>query len=222
MPPMHCPMGGAGGRGAEGEGECGGTRDLCVAGEGQEGGGDSHSGKTKNNGANGDQRGAELLVQVQQPSLQPQPQSQQLFDNHAQLSAAVHTSQEEKSEKSRGIKMLDRTAQPSECRICKKIFPSGNSMFRHLTKRHQFYQENQHKSESMKEESKKQSPRTCDESNPAQWPPAGTWLPTRKGCKAPSFSDQSGIKTLSNDNRFATLSECGEDETYVYFRRAYV
>jgi len=32
------------------------TRDLCVAGEGQEGSGDSHAGKTKNNGAHGDQR----------------------------------------------------------------------------------------------------------------------------------------------------------------------
>ena len=73
MPPMHCPMGGAGGRGAEGEGECGGTRDLCVAGEGQEGGGDSHAGKTKNNGAHSDQRGKheQPLVQEQQPSLQP-------------------------------------------------------------------------------------------------------------------------------------------------------
>jgi len=214
MSPVHCPMGGAGGRGAEGGEEGGVTRDLCVAGEKQEGGGDSHAGKTKKNSAHGDQRGAheQPLVQEQQPSLQPQPQSQQSFDNHVQLSAAVHTSKEEKSEKSRGIKMLDRTAQPSECRMCKKTFPSRNSMFRHLTERRQFYQENQHKSESMEEEAKKQSPRTCDESNPAQWPPSGTWLPTRKGRIASRFINQSGIKTLSNDNRFATLSECGEDE----------
>ena len=131
MPPVHCSMSGAGGRGAERGGEGGGTRDLCVAREGQEGGGDSHAGKTKNNGAHGDQRGEheQPLVQEQQPSLQPQPQSQQLFDNHAQPSAAVHTSQEEKSEKSRDIKMLDRTAQPSECRMCKKKFPSRKSMF---------------------------------------------------------------------------------------------
>jgi len=211
---MHCPMGGAGGRSAEGGEEGGVTRDLCVAGEGQEGGGDSHAGKTKNNGAHGDQRGAheQPLVQEQQPSLQPQPQSQQSFDNHVQLSAAVHILKEEKSEKSRGIKMLDRTAQPSECRMCKKKIPSRNSMFRHLTERHQFYQENQHKSKSIEEEAKKQSLRTCDESNPAQWPPAGTWLPTRKGRSASRFINQSGIKTLSNDNRFATLSECGEDE----------
>jgi hypothetical protein len=89
MPPVHCPMGGAGGRGAEDGEEGGVTRDLCVAGEGQEDGGDSHAGKTKNNGAHGDQRGAhkQPLVQEQQPSLQPQPQSQQSFDNHAQLSA---------------------------------------------------------------------------------------------------------------------------------------
>jgi len=40
--------------------------------------------------------------------------------------------------------------------MCKKTFPSRNSMFQHLTERHQFYQENQHKSESMEEESKKQ------------------------------------------------------------------
>jgi len=85
-------------------------------------------------------------------------------------------------------------------------------MFRHFTARHQFYQENQHQSESMEEEAKKQSPRTCDESNPAQWPPAGTWVPTRKGCSASTFSEQSGIKMLSNDNRFATLSKCGQDE----------
>ena len=51
-------MGGAGGRGAEGGEEGGGTHDLCVAGEGQEGGGDSHAEKTKNNSAHGDQRGA--------------------------------------------------------------------------------------------------------------------------------------------------------------------
>jgi len=109
MPPVHCYMGGEEGSGAEGGREGGGTRDLCVAGEGQEGSGDSHAGKTKNNSAHGDQRGEheQLMVQEQQPSLQPQLQSQQIFDNHAQLSAAVHTSQEEKSEKSRGIKMLD-------------------------------------------------------------------------------------------------------------------
>ena len=115
--------------------------------------------------------------------------------------------------------MLDRKAQPSECRMCKKTFPSRNSIFRHLAERHQFYQENQHKSESMEEEAKKQSSRTCDESNPAQWPPAGTWLPTRKGRNTSRFINQSGNKTLSNDNRFATLSECGEDEAKVYFRR---
>ena len=122
---------------------------TCFAGEGQEGSGDSHAGKTKNNGAHGDQRGKheQPLVQEQQPSLQPQPQSQQLFDSYAQC---IHH-------------RLDRTAQPSECRMCKKIFPSRNSMFRHLTERHQFYQENQHKSESMEEEAKKQSHRTCDE-----------------------------------------------------------
>ena len=77
MSPVHCPMGGAGGRGAEGGGEGGVTRDLCVAREGQEGGGDNHAGKTKNNGTHGDQRGAheQSVVQEQQPSLQPQPQS---------------------------------------------------------------------------------------------------------------------------------------------------
>jgi len=96
--------------------------------------------------------------------------------------------------------------------MCKNIFPSRNFMFRHLTEWHQFYQENQHKSESMEEEAKKQSPRTFDESNPAQWPPAGTWLPTRKGCSASRFSEQLGIKILSNGNRFATLSECGDHE----------
>jgi len=91
-----------------------------------------------------------------------------------QISPPLITVQEEKSEKSRGIEMLDRTAQPCKCKICKKTFPSRNSMFRHLTEQHQFYQENQQKSESMEEEAKQQSPRICDELNPAQWPPAGT------------------------------------------------
>ena len=113
-----------------------------------------------------------------------------------QISPPLITVQEEKSEKSRGIEMLDRTAQPSKCRMCKKTFSSRNSMFRHLTEQHQFYQENQHTSESMEEEAKKQSPRTCDESKPAQWPPAGTWLPTCKGCSASILSEQSGIKML--------------------------
>jgi len=104
--------------------------------------------------------------------------------------------------------------------MCKKTFPSRYYMFRHLTEQHQFYQENRQKSEAMEEEAKKQSPRTCDESNPAQWPPAGTWRPTHKGCSASTLSEQSGAKMLSNDNRFATLSGCGDDEAEVYLRRA--
>jgi len=75
-----------------------------------------------------------------------------------QISPPLITVQEEKSEKSRDIEMSDRKAQPSNCRMCKKTFPSRNSMFRYLTEQHQFYQENQQKSESMEEEAKKQFP----------------------------------------------------------------
>jgi len=101
---MHCSMDGAGGRGAKGGGEGGGMCDLHVAAEGhtggREGGRDSHAGKTENIGAHGDQRGnpGRPLLQEQQPSLQPQPQLQQLFDDYAQLSVAMHTSQADAEE----------------------------------------------------------------------------------------------------------------------------
>jgi len=77
----------------------GGARGLCVAvgghAAGRRGDGSSRVGGAGGVGAHGGQRGEpeHPLLQEQQPSLQPQPQSQQLFDNHAQLSPAVHTSQ---------------------------------------------------------------------------------------------------------------------------------
>jgi hypothetical protein len=69
--------------GARREGEKVEERATCVLPRrgtgGHEGGGDSHAGKTKNNGAHGDQKGEheQPLLQEQQQSPQPQPQSQQ-------------------------------------------------------------------------------------------------------------------------------------------------